>query len=302
MRYPLNQPVELTSAITDPNNNGAPVNAGSIQLTLVRPDGTQQVYTTSTSPAITNPSTGNYLLILGTADLAQLGHYQYVWQATGNGASVQSGELDVYDPFEIELLSIDDAKRQIKVPLTNTTQDDDIRAVMSETTTFIETLTGGPAITRTISNERVLTTGYYTTMVLRYRPVVSVVSIVDVASQASLSIADIDIDPNAAVLRRRLQLPFLSWGPFYLITYTAGWGTTLPPGFNRAAKLIFKAMWTAERGPSAMMTRTGPGGMFATGVSGMGGTETAPTPEGADFVVPALAMQALRPYLQEVYI
>lgn len=294
--YALNQPVHLTAAITD--DNGNPTNATTIQLTLTRPDGTTQVYTT----AIVNDSTGNYHLDLGATDLAQLGHYQYVWQSTGTGASVTWGELDVYDPTAPVLLSIDDAKRQVKIPLTNTTFDDDIRATIEEVTSTVEMLTGGPVFTRTITNERVMVTGYYTTFLLRYRPVVSVISIVDVASGASLSLTDIDIDPNSNILRRKLQLPFLSWGPFYLITYTAGWGTVLPPGFNKAAKLIFKAMWTAERGPAAMMTKMPGGGAFAAGVSQMGGTEAAPTPQGAEFQIPALAMQALGPYLLEAYV
>lgn len=297
MRYPLNQPVRLTAAITDNTVSPAvPTDAGSLQLVLTRPDGTAQTYTS----AIVHDSTGNYHLDLQATDLSQLGHYQYVWTSTGTGASVQVGELDVYDPNEVELLSVDDAKRQIKVPLTNTTFDDDIRATMALIPPIIEDLTGGPIITRTITNERQPVTGYYTTFILRYRPVVAVQSIVDVASGVSLTITDLDIDTNSNIIRRKLQLPFLSWGPFYNITYTAGWGTTVAPGFNKAAKLIFKALWTAERGASSMLVRVG-GGAFASGVNQMGGTETVAAPND-DFAIPQLAMQALRPYLQEVYV
>jgi hypothetical protein len=280
-RYGLGQPVRLSTTVTDVT--GTLVNAGTLSLTVRKPDATQQVYA---SP--TNDANGLYHQDIPAADLTQLGHYQYVWTATGAGAGVSGpAGFDVFDPFEVTVLALADAKNMLNIAATDTTDDAEIMRKIAAIEAGIENVIGGPVITRTISNERLEVGSGYRTFALRYRPVVSVTSIVDVASGVAMSLADIDLDPVTGIVRRKLNLPFWSRGPFYLITYTAGLGTAVPQAIAEAAAVILKHLWSTQRG-NALTVPTG--GEQMTTVSGMG------------FMVPNLAAELLAPYAQEIYV
>src|SRR6266702_1121750 len=280
-RYGLGQPVRLSTTVTD--LSGTLVNAGTLSLTVRKPDATQQTYNTPT-----NDSTGLYHQDVPTADLTQLGHYQYVWTSTGTGAGVSGpAGLAVFDPFEVSILSLQDAKDMLNIAQTDTTDDAEIQRKIASIESGLEKFTGGPIITRTISNERLEVGSGYRTFALRYRPVVSVTSIVDVASGVAMSLADLDPDYVTGILRRKLNLPFWSRGPFYLITYTAGWGTAVPPAIQEAAAVILQQVWETQRG-GALTVATG-------------GEETVTIP-GFGYPVPVLAASLLAPFALEVYV
>jgi hypothetical protein len=280
-RYGLGQPVRLSTTVTDVT--GTLVNAGTLSLTVRKPDATQQVYA---SP--TNDANGLYHQDIPAADLTQLGHYQYVWTATGAGAGVSGpAGFDVFDPFEVTVLALADAKNMLNIAATDTTDDAEIMRKIAAIEAGIENVIGGPVITRTISNERLEVGSGYRTFTVRYRPVVSVTSIVDVASGVAMSLADIDLDPVTGIIRRKLNLPFWSRGPFYLVTYTAGLGTAVPQAVTEAAAVILKHLWSTQRG-NALVVPTG--GEQMTTVPGMG------------FMVPNLAAELLAPFALEVYV
>lgn len=277
-RYALNQPLHLTTTIKDVT--GTLVNASTLTLTVHKPDVSSQVYSTPT-----NDSTGLYHQDIPISDLTQLGHYQYVWQSTGTGAGVSYGDFDIFDPFEVAVLPLQDAKDALNIQQTNTTKDSTIQAMIDTIEASIEMITGGPLLTRTIV-ERVEVTDYYTSLVLRKRPVVAVQSIVDVSSGVTLPTVSLDIDTNSGIVRRVLRLPFLSWGPYYTVTYTAGWGTTLPPAFNVAARIILMHLWKTEQGPQYRP---------------YAGEEETMLP-GMSYAIPNRALEILRPYTLEAYV
>lgn len=93
-RYPKGQPIRLSTTVRDVA--GVLVNAGTLTLTIVKPDGSSQTYA---SP--TNDGTGTYHQDVAAADLAQLGYYAYEWVATGTGAGVAPGGFDVFDPLTV---------------------------------------------------------------------------------------------------------------------------------------------------------------------------------------------------------
>lgn len=147
------------------------------------------------------------------------------------------------------LLSLGDAKAALNIPANADTYDSMIQSMIDTVVSMIENITGGPLYTRTVV-ERVTVTGQFRTLPLRQRPVVAVQSIVDIASGAAIPITGLDIDTTTGIVRRVLQLPFWSWGPFYTVTYTAGWGTTtVPPAFVQAAKTMVAHLWRIQRGP-----------------------------------------------------
>lgn len=277
-RYAAGQPLHLTTTIKDVT--GTLVNASTLALTVSKPDASTQVYS---SP--TNDSTGLYHQDVPTADVALLGHYQYVWQSTGTGAGVSYGDFDVFDPFEIAVLPLQDAKDSLNIPASITTNDSHIQSMIDTIEALLEMLTGGPLLTRTIV-ERVQVTDYYTCLIVHKRPLVAVQSIVDVSSGVALPVVSLDINANAGIIRRVLRLPFLSWGPYYTVTYTAGWGTSLPPAFNVAARIILQHLWKTQQGPQYRP---------------YAGDEETVLP-GMSFAIPNRALELLRPYTLEAFV
>jgi hypothetical protein len=277
------QPIYLTNTVTDrpaPLGTGLPIDAGAHLITIQAPDLTTAV--TSTTP--THDSTGKYHLDVASTSLPQNGHYQWTWQTTGVGSGMLRGEFDVFDPFEPQVLPLQDAKRATNT--TNTTiYDDDLQTYVDTVVATLEYITGGPIYNRTIT-ERVEATDSRTAIAIRKRPLVSITSITDVASGSTISLADIELDTIAGIVRRKRNQPWWGWGTNgYTVVYVAGQGTIIPAAFNTAAKIIIQHLWETQRGP---------------GLSPMAGLEDTILP-GMSFAIPNRALEILRPYTLEVY-
>lgn len=251
-RYPLGQPIRLSTKITDVT--GALTDAGTLTLLvkLAQADGTWTAGTTYASPS--HDSLGTYHQDVPAADLATAGHYQYTWTSAGTGAGVSFGEFDVFDPFEQAVLSLQDGKDQLNIPASNTSSDAEIAAYIATIETSLEGFTGGPVINRSIT-ERAELDGTYTVLQVRQRPLVSVTSIVSVASGLPLDISGgLDTDPNAGTIRRKLAFPFygpyFTWLPAMTVTYVAGWGTSAPPALNVFARMVLQHLWETQHGPA----------------------------------------------------
>jgi hypothetical protein len=145
------------------------------------------------------------------------------------------------------IVTVEEIKTWLRIPASVITSDAELQLMIDAVTLQIENITGGPLINRTVV-ERVQATSNYRTLALRERPIVSVDSIVDIASGTAMTITDLDIDANSGIVRRKLDLAFYSRGPYYTVTYTAGWGTTLLPTFNLAARIIVARLWQIRLG------------------------------------------------------
>jgi hypothetical protein len=276
---------------------GALVNATTLTLVvkLAAADGT--LTTTGTYASPVNDSTGVYHQDIPVTDLAGLGHYRYVWTSTGTGAGISKGDFDVYDPFEDAVLPLQDAKDMLVIPQTTTTNDAELQSWIDSIETSLEGFLGGPVVNRSIS-ERAELDGSYTVLQVRQRPLVSVTSIVSVASGLPIDIsAGLDIDVNAGTIRRKLGYPFYGpyfvWLPAMLITYVAGWGVACPAAFNSFARITIKHLWDTRHGPSARPS--------------MGGDETVILP-GFGYAIPNRAAELLNgslngmPFRLEAYV
>jgi hypothetical protein len=252
--------------------SGTLVNAGSLTLTVQKPDATTQDYA---SPSL--DSTGNYHQDVPAADLSQLGHYQYKWVATGTGAGVSVGQFDVHDPFEVRALSLQDAKAMLNIPAATTTHDGEIDEWIASIEAGLERFTGGPVISRSVT-ERCEALNGYRQFCVRQRPLVSVTSIT-AETGGALDLSDVKVDANAGTIQRALGWPFL--GPFagrwFDVTYVAGWGTAVPPAFAGFARIVVDHLWSPQRGPVAMP---------------MGGADTV-TPPWLGFAIPNRALELL---------
>jgi hypothetical protein len=206
---------------------------------------------------------------------------------------VAAGTFDVFDPFEITVLSLQDGKDMLNIPQVTTTYDSELLAWIASIQSSLERYTGGPIVNRQVT-ERAEVTASYTAICLRQRPVVSVASITP-DSGAALSITDLKVDTNAGVVRRALNLPFymVTGGPPYVtVAYTAGWGTAVPPAFNSFARIVLDNLWQTQRGPASMP---------------MGGEEAVSVP-GFAFLIPRRAAELLNgsynglPFTAEAYL
>ena len=273
-RYPLGQPVRVPTTVRQANLDGTPgalVNATTLTLLvkLAQADGTFS--TTGTYGSPTNDGTGLYHQDVPASDLTGLGHYQYTWTATGTGAGVSFGDFDVFDPIETAVLPLQDGKDALNIPQATTSSDTEIQAYIATIQSNLERMTGGPIVNRSISERAELTSGY-TVLQVRQRPLVSVTSIVSVASGQPIDIsAGLDLDTNAGTIRRKLGYPFygpyFTWLPAMTVTYVAGWGTSVPAAFGTAARIILQHLWQTQHGPSV---RPGMGSEDMTTLPGFG--------------------------------
>jgi hypothetical protein len=272
-RYPQGQPVRVDTTVRD--DTGALVDAGSIKLTLHRPDGTALPdYTTPTRDSL-----GTYHQVVPAGDFVTLGTYPGAWFVTGAGAGVSRPVLiTVVDPFEIELLSLPEVKTHLGIKTTD--YDGELQLFIDSAVSSIERHLGGPAVIRTVV-ETVEPTDSMRALPLTYRPFVSLTGIT--ANGVTVGISDVYATPGR-VLRRRFGLPFLPfWQPPWVVTYKAGLDTAAPPSVVLAGKLIIQNLWTTRRGPV-----TTPGG----------GMDTVMLP-GWGYAVPARAAELLDAYAPE---
>jgi hypothetical protein len=296
MRYPAGQPVRISTTVKDVS--GTLVNATTLTLLVktAQADGTQLTTGTYASPA--NDSTGTYHQDVPVTDLAAAGHYQYTWTATGTGAGVSFGEFDVFDPFEVSVLPLSDAKDALNIPQTVTSNDSEIQSYIATIGSCLERMTGGPLVNRAFT-ERTEMQASQTVIPVRQRPLVSVTSITSASGGAIDISAGLDLDTNAGLIRRKLGLPFygpfFAWLPQVTVAGVAGWGTSVPAAFNSAARIILQNLWDTQHGPSARPSMGG-------------GPPEMVTMPGFGFAIPNQAAELLNgsqggvPFMSEAYV
>lgn len=206
------------------------------------------------------------------------------------------GEFDVFDPFELRVISLQGAKDMLDIPATDTTSDAKLDRLIAAIESGLERFTGGPPVNRPFV-ERCELDGTLRVLLVRQRPLVSITSIVAVASGQPIDISGgLDVDPVAGMVRTALGWPFVGrfWAnsPVMTVTGTAGWGTSVPAAFAEFAAIVIDHLWQPRRGPVAMP---------------MGGVDTV-TPPWLGFAIPNRALELLNgsqdglPYAMEAYI
>jgi hypothetical protein len=283
-RYPQGQPVTVSTTVK--TATGALADPTDISLTVQKPDGTNlPVYDYNPGP-IVRDSLGLFHNDIPTTDLTANGHYAYKFVATGANAGVSYSVFEVFDPLEISVLSLQDAKDHLNIAQATVTYDSEIQSKIATIQASLEKMTGGPIITRTVT-ERVRVGSNYRTLTVRQRPLVGVTSITDIGTGVALVVTDLDLDTNAGIIRRKLGFSFLGLGSYFTVVYTAGWGTAVPPAFNEAARIILEHLWQTQHGPSVRPS--------------FGGEDEVTLP-GFGFAIPNRAAELLSPFAIEAYV
>jgi hypothetical protein len=160
----------------------------------------------------------------------------------------------VFDPFEVSVLPLADAKDALNIPQTTTGADAEIQQYVATIGSCLERMTGGPLVNRSITERAEMMAGQ-TVIAVRQRPLVSVTAVASASGGAIDISGGLDIDVNAGTVRRKLGYPF--YGPFFVwlpqvqVTYVAGWGASVPAAFGTAARIILQHLWATQHGPSA---------------------------------------------------
>ncbi len=266
-RYPIGQPVRVSVQVRDAG--GGLVDPTTVTLTVRTPAGSNLTYDEPDTDG-----TGLYRQDVPTSATATAGRYQYRWLTTGDGAGVDAGSFDIYDPLAGSTLSLEDAKQHVNVPAATTTQDDEVAFWCAVVDAAIERHIGGPILTRAVT-ERVEPTGGGTTLLLRQLPVVNVTSV------GGTAVSGLDVDAESGIVHGSFGSSAVS------VVYAAGRGTAVPPAIAGAARIILGHLWQTQRG-----------GVSRPSVSG-GETTVMP---GLGYAVPNRALELLAPYAVEAWV
>ena len=240
------------------------VNAASVVLTIVLPDGTTE------TPVVTNESTGVYAC---QYEPEMYGRYLVSWVTTGPGGSF-TDTFDVRNLAARSIISLADAKAHLN--MTGSADDEELRQMLeavtyaierhrNETiplTTYVEEYSGDPS--RAVQ--------------LNHQPIQSLVSIT--RGLNSYNVANWTINKPAGQIYGQP----LNNGD--VVTYRAGY-QIIPAHYVLAAKITLAHLWQTQRLPSV-----GPQSGF--GLRGQVG-ETIMTPSGLGNALPPRAIELLGP-------
>jgi hypothetical protein len=148
------------------NAAGALANATTVTLVVTLPDGTTAPQAPTNPPAVTGKYTHSYVTTVAGRHVAR-------WTFTGGVP--QQAYAEVFDVEETAaLLSLAAAKKRLKIPVTDTSVDEELRE-MIETATGVCEFYAGALVRRTVTERHSASQGT-TQLVLRKRPVISITS------------------------------------------------------------------------------------------------------------------------------
>lgn len=232
MSFDLGDVVRLTTTVRDAG--GAPADAGSMSVTITRPDNTDV-----TPGPITSTTPGVYAYAYPTV---QAGRHSVRWLATGANATADTDVFNVRAAAPLMLFSLAEAKAQLSIPATSTSDDEEIRDYVAATTAAVEYFVG-PVVRRTV--QQVLQ-GDRAAWVLHTTPVLTVTSVTPLQTwQPAIDVGVLDVDTDTGIVRRTDGIWFYSGD--YRILYTAG-RTAVQPNVSLAGKLIVQHLWRTRYG------------------------------------------------------
>jgi hypothetical protein len=226
---------------------GAP-GIATVTVVVTLPDGTTAV------PTVTTPALGDYVFDYTTTVVGRL---PYVVTATGGvlGALVRkfADVIVVGAATSTGVVSLEEVKRHLNIPLTNTGSDTELEMKIAAATEKIE-LRCGPVVPRTVVNERHDGGGRAVWLVeapgAGGTPFITVTAVTSLSSLFPISVGDLDVDPSGRITYfPGLSLRFPSGE--YLWSYTTG-RTVVPAGLREAALNFVKGSWETQRGMTGL--------------------------------------------------
>lgn len=244
----------LAINVVDQNSN--PINAASVTLTITLPDGTTTVLTSSTTPPILNPQTGQYTCQYVTTEP---GHHQVRWVTT-NPTTVYDDVFNVTESSVGSMLSLAEAKLQLGMDPAYTKDDAELREWMRATTTAIQNYKHEVIVQTTFTEEHFFGSMWGPSWVIRSRmrlfhvPVIALLSIVQSDRSHTWDITQQDLDNDTGLVATVTGPPIRGR---ITVSYLAGY-QIIPYNYLEGAKMLFQHMWETRRGPGGLQGIVGP--------------------------------------------
>lgn len=224
--------------VTIRNASDVPVTpSGGPVLTITLPDAT--VVTPTPVPGTTGVYTYDYVT-------TQAGRHAVRWTTTGP-ATAFTDAFDVDTTAPAMLFSLAEAKEFLNIRSTDTTSDEELRAMVAAVTAVVEAQVG-PCVRRTVTATIYPTGNIYKPVVLPDTHILSLTSAATVTGTTIDTtgwIAEDGIIRSAGtVYPYSLAMPWTPW----TITYVVG-RAVIPPNVILAAKEILRVAWASQRGP-----------------------------------------------------
>jgi hypothetical protein len=238
----------LIALTTDPTGLAADVATMTVTVTL--PDGT------SSSPSVTHAGTGSYYADFATT---QAGRHTVLWTGTGDNPQTYADEFDVAAADPGYIISLEQARRAVGLPATNTAKDEDLRDYLAAVTPIMEDLVG--AIRSTARDE--WHDGGSAAIRLLYAPVLSVTTVHEsygpiyrtLTEQTLDGAGGFDaygytVDKTDGRIQRRasgMLVPFPTGRRNVHVTYTSGRTTPLSGNLLLATRRLLRHLWQQEQ-------------------------------------------------------
>lgn len=152
------------------------------------------------------------------------------------------------------LLTLTQAKKQLNIPATNTTLDDEVQLWADATTSAVEKARGQIVDQRQITEEVPVRGG---AAIIASVPVVSLVSVVSATDDTEWDVTDLRITKASGVMRALSGAPLQGT---LTVTVVAGYPVP-PPNFVVAGLIILQHLWETKRGV-AEIPRGGAGEVY----------------------------------------
>jgi hypothetical protein len=250
-RIPQGNSVTVDGTITDPDT-GQPTDGGTVKLVVHKPDGT--ALPDYTSP--THVGTGLYRQVIPAADLTQWGYYPRSWVVTGAGAGVSPpGGFTIIDPFEVSIVTLDEARSALGYTAADGTSDDDeLRRFIGGITPVVESYKHEVIAAKTVAQD--LTLLGDTEFWLTSTPVVSLTSLVSLDGLTTYDLAGLKARPTGQV---KVLPGYPALTGDWVATSKAGY-LTVPENYTMGALTALQWLWETQRGVgSSPSSVVGPG-------------------------------------------
>lgn len=145
------------------------------------------------------------------------------------------------------ILTLDEAKRQLKIPADNTNDDVEIQAYCDGITQVIEDYKHEVIVQRTVTEDIERTTRCGRRFRLWSVPVISITSVTAVVGGQTWDVANLRVSPNSGLVR------VLAGPPLHCLAeavYEAGY-EVIPDNYKRGAAVVLQHTWETQRGVGA---------------------------------------------------
>lgn len=258
--YDLGSVVALGITIT--NSSGTPQNATTVVCTVTLPDGT------TATPSVTNSGAGLYAIAYSPS---QSGRHLVRWVATGTNASAFTDEFTVRDLTTLPVVSFDMALSHLNIPAASA-DEEEIRRFIDAAQDLAENYVGAVLGRRTFTESY---DGNVDNLRLRNPRAISITSVYE--NGALLDPSAYQLDPTGQRLYRLTtsSLSSTAFGAYgyyaagvnsVVVTYVAGY-TVTPPAVQQGVLEILRHLWQTQRGVTNVMSRTGTGDDFYSGMT-----------------------------------